>query len=278
MFKVNYAYSGRSVNQDTVHAYASRLGARVSVDEIIASEEKYKDFSSALQLYNTLNDCTDTYIEKDIKVALDVMSGAIRLFGPEYIFSSYNGGKDAAIIMHLFRATMAKHNFDHRTSHRPKFVYFSQPDEFTEVLHEIETAEMDYSLDIFKYENISITKGLEYHIKDMTNDSRPVAFVLGTRKGDPNCGEQEHFTPSSPWMPSFMRVNPILHWDYGKVWYFLRKFNLSYCCLYDNGYTSLGKTTDTIRNPALLLSNGEYSPAYMLADFALERAGRKKNI
>jgi hypothetical protein len=39
------------------------------------------------------------------------------------------------------------------------------------------------------------------------------AFILGTRKGDPNCGDQQAFTPSSAWMPvSFMRVNPILNW------------------------------------------------------------------
>ena len=27
------------------------------------------------------------------------------------------------------------------------------------------------------------------------------AFVLGTRRGDPNCGDQQAFSPSSDWMP-----------------------------------------------------------------------------
>ena len=34
------------------------------------------------------------------------------------------------------------------------------------------------------------------------------AFVLGTRKADPNAGGQQFFEPSSDWMPPFMRVNP----------------------------------------------------------------------
>lgn len=45
----------------------------------------------------------------------------------------------------------------------------------------------------------------------------PLGFVLGTRKGDPNCGNQQAFAPSSDWMPPFMRVNPILDWTYGQV-------------------------------------------------------------
>lgn len=115
-----------------------------------------------------------------------------------------------------------------------------------------------------------------------------VAFVLGTRKGDPNCGEQETFAPSSTWMPvPFMRVNPILNWEYGHVWHFLRTFNLPYCSLYDQGYTSLGKMSQTLPNPALRRktlsthqthdTEGEsFWPAYMLTDWSLERAGRLK--
>ena len=89
-----------------------------------------------------------------------------------------------------------------------------------------------------------------------------------------------------------MRINPILTWEYGHVWHFLRTFNLPYCCLYDQGYTSLGRVTDTRPNPALRrkhvssnlsledLENSNqvlYWPAYMLADWSLERAGRGNN-
>lgn len=88
-----------------------------------------------------------------------------------------------------------------------------------------------------------------------------------------------------------------LNREYGHVWHFLRTFNLSYCSLYDQGYTSLGKKSQTFPNPALLrktpivaIDNSvtgesdsrstatEYWPAYMLSDWTLERAGRANSV
>ena len=108
------------------------------------------------------------------------------------------------------------------------------------------------------------------------------------------------FAPSSSYMPPFLRCNPIIDWDYGDVWEFLRQPDLRgevpYCSLYDRGYTSLGIVVgDTLPCPALLKERegkemtltktmgggagesggGEsYWPAYMLKDWSLERAGR----
>lgn len=109
-----------------------------------------------------------------------------------------------------------------------------------------------------------------------------MAFVLGTRLTDPNAVGQQQFAPSSHYMPPFMRVNPILDWTYGHVWHFLRLFQLSYCSLYDQGYTSLGTVKDTLPCPALAVAGHQasqgglpkYWPAYMLRDWDQERAGR----
>lgn len=59
------------------------------------------------------------------------------------------------------------------------------------------------------------------------------------------------------------------------MWHFLRTFNLPYCSLYEQGYTSLGKRSLTQPNPALRRKQlqlpgdspaGEavYWPAYMV--------------
>jgi len=37
------------------------------------------------------------------------------------------------------------------------------------------------------------------------------------------------------WAP-FMRIHPIIDWNYEQVWTFLKDFDIPYCPLYDQGY------------------------------------------
>jgi len=265
--------------------YAGRapLGAmRVARGEGGAQED-------SLALYDAIVSCKDGYISGKLASAMEILSDALRLYGPEQLFSSYNGGKDAVVIMHLLRAAVAKYSQERGVASKPKFIYFTVKDEFPEVVSHIAETEQRYALDLIRYDS-GIVSGLSQHVASMqTAGLRSPAFVLGTRRGDPNCGNQQAFAPSSSWMTcAFMRVNPILDWDYGHVWHFLRSFSLPYCSLYDAGYTSLGKVSDTRPNPALRKepapssssssssssSEPQYWPAYMLTDWSLERAGR----
>ena len=105
------------------------------------------------------------------------------------------------------------------------------------------------------------------------------AIFLGTRRHDPFSDALGTFSPTDPDWPHYMRVNPILDWYHTDVhvWSMIRECNIPYCCLYDNGYTSLGSTHNTIPNPTFKYEDGsnKYKPAYMLKDGNLERAGRK---
>jgi len=130
-----------------------------------------------------------------------------------------------------------------------------------------------------------VREGWKEGITSLTSKHKPrtFVFVLGTRRTDPNAGPApEKFEPSSSWLgpdAGFMRVNPILDWTYHDVWFFLTHFGLPYCDLYNRGYTSIGETTNTLPNPALLddkmTKEPTYLPAYSLQDGALERQGRE---
>ncbi len=73
-------------------------------------------------------------------------------------------------------------------------------------------------------------------------------------------------------------INPILKWSYKDIWDYLKDLDAvmygtrDYCCLYNNGYTSLGDKLTTNKNILLCqfikVQNGQpeykYAPAYFL--------------
>jgi FAD synthetase len=246
-------------------------------------------FAEAADLYERFSSCDDTYMDQEIKQALKVLDDALRLYGPWSVLCSFNGGKDACVILELVRAAHAKYYMERKgeTPLRPRVVYWDKADEFPEVLQFVKDNVASYDLDMISFgRGVSFGDGLQLLVENNTPDettaaSYPMAFVLGTRSGDPNAGGQGVFAPSSSYMPAFMRVNPVITWNYGQVWQFLRSFHLPYCKLYEQGYTSLGGVEDTLKNPALFVpgeteSEGRYREAWMLSDYELERAGRVK--
>lgn len=80
----------------------------------------------------------------------------------------------------------------------------------------------------------------------------------------------------SSW-PQVMRISPLLDWHYSEIWDYLLYYQVPYCRLYDDGYTSLGSVDNTVKNPYLLYSMDDsetYLPAYKLLDGNTERSGR----
>ena len=214
-----------------------------------------------------------------------MLSQALRLYGDDALVTSFNGGKDAVVVLHLTRAVSAgvaaqaaaQAADGHPARRRRRRACASFTLSSATSLRRwtrSSTSAWGYGLRLVSYDNTPFAEGLQKCIGE--HGSR--AFVLGTRSTDPNAAGQESFAPSSNWMPPFMRVNPILGWGYAEVWEFLRHFSLPYCSLYEVGYTSLGKRSDTAPNPALLKPDGSYAPAWELSEELLERAGRDAKL
>jgi FAD synthetase len=256
-------------------------------------------YSDSLDLYDRFVQCTDAYVAGPIKTALSCLDHAFRLYGPSSVICSFNGGKDAVVILHLVRAAYAAYCKQQQNSDsscitiQPRVIYFDHADEFPEIMSFLHEQVRQLDLDMVCFEQgTKFQDGLKVLVdcncildpKTKLSVKLPLACVLGTRITDPNAAGQQQFAPSSHFMPPFMRVNPVLDWTYGHVWHFLRLFHIPYCCLYDQGYTSLGTTKDTVPCPALAVVGAhnpsntgtlpKFWPAYMLRDWDLERAGR----
>ena len=208
--------------------------------------------ASALELYAHIEAASSPpQLRQPLRQAVDAIQAALRLYGPERLLLSFNGGKDATVLLHLARAVYA-----HAGLGTPRCVYWDDPACFPEVAAFVEDAVQRYSLPLVRY-SCGFTEGL----RDAVDRLGMAAVLLGTRTCDPNGVGADAFQPSSAGWPTFMRVNPLLRWAYHDVWRFLRGFNLPFCELYERGYTSLGNTHNTRPNPALVLPSGAHLPA-----------------
>jgi len=144
---------------------------------------------------------------------------------------------------------------------------------FPEVNHYVDKIVDLYQLNIIKLGNFS--EGLQYIKKNYPNIK---SIFMGTRREDPHGAHLNVFHPTDPGWPEFVRISPVLDWDYHDIWSFILYFKLPYCTMYDDGYTSIGQTHNTIQNPALAYvdidGKEKFYPAYSLKDGTKERDGR----
>lgn len=111
-------------------------------------------------------------------------------------------------------------------------------------------------------------------LKELQQECGVQAIFMGTRSTDPYAPEAPFARTTSGW-PDLMRVCPVLDCDYSTVWDFLRAIGVEYCCLYDEGFTSLGPQSTTVKNTQLVdEARGVVLPAHVLKQPQSERGGR----
>lgn len=200
-----------------------------------------------------------------VKAALDVVEKAIELYGDDLWFS-FNSGKDNTACFFLVASVLYRRRNHKSLNFTMKSVYFEEEDPFDECDEYMDYIKRNFKFDPYcpkNTESLSKHNYMKHQLVDIVNNKGLKAVVMGSRKTDPYCGNLSHFSESSSndgW-PHFIRVSPIIDWDYKEIWQFFNSCNIPYCSLYDKGYTYLGDKHDSVPNPFLRTLNGWYLPA-----------------
>jgi FAD synthetase len=222
-------------------------------------------------------------VQRQTRISLNVVSTALQRYKLSELSVSYNGGKDCLVLLILFLAGLHPANNPAQDKEAEAqiaaatfipSIYALPPDPFDAVEDFVVTSAKAYHLAITKYTTSPPVSTLRSSFEDYLARHADIrAIFVGTRRTDPHGAQLTHFDRTDGGWPDFVRVHPVIDWHYAEIWAFIRHLNLRYCSLYDEGYTSLGGTSDTHPNPKLQ-SDGEYLPAYQLTEDVEERLGR----
>lgn len=205
-----------------------------------------------------------------VQEGIDVCREALAQYGFSNLAISFNGGKDCLVMLYLILAVLEQNNL--LESDIPT-VYIRTDHTFPEVDDFVDECAKRYHLSVD-----SITKPMKPALENYLDNHNDIsAIFVGIRRADPFTKDLKFIQRTDAGWPDFMRIHPVLEWEYDDIWIFLRELEIPYCVLYDQGYTSLGSTTSTVRNPDLKREDGSYQPAYSLTDNTLERVGRMKS-
>ena len=149
---------------------------------------------------------------------MEVVENTLRLYLPSKgtdaaedgrVCISFNGGKDATVVFHLLHYVLHKHKLVSMLGTTIKIIYFDDPHQFPAIEQFIKDSLAALHVQPVTFKS-SFREGVEraietYHLQ---------AVLMGVRRGDPHTEDAEHFHPSTPNYPAFMRVYPALQWDY----------------------------------------------------------------
>ncbi|XP_070557327.1 FAD synthase-like [Ptychodera flava] len=260
-----------SHSEDKLDAAHQELLSKLPSD-IVVNFVKDPISKSAQQVYSLVqSESTDEFTDS-VRNSVTVIEECLDKYNLDEICVGFNGGKDCTALLYLFHAAVKRKHPDY--DGKLQALYIKGSSSFPEVERFIQDCIQRYNLKLFQ-----IQKGMKAALTELQTEQPKIkAILMGTRKTDPYSTKLSAFSMTDPDWPQYMRVNPLLHWDYHHVWQFLRKLFIEYCFLYDKGYTSLGSMDNTKRNPLLQYTDDagkvKYKPAYELEDGNLERHGR----
>ncbi|KAI6112347.1 adenine nucleotide alpha hydrolases-like protein [Pisolithus thermaeus] len=246
-------------------------------------------------------------IGKLVMESLDVIEQSLITYGPERISLSFNGGKDCTVLLHLLTAALARCHpnvLSIAAVYIPIPSPFPELENFITQAAKAYgldlftcTPPSGIPLPVESITPLATTPGAQQSDHDYpwkrsamnlpvgearggegmrralemykSRFPRIQAILIGTRRTDPHGATLTHRNMCDPGWPSFERINPIINWSYSDVWTFLKKLQVPYCALYDQGYTSLGSTYNTFPNPALRIPSTSDASDFFPTSFVL---------
>ncbi|WPH04700.1 putative phosphoadenosine phosphosulfate reductase, rossmann-like alpha/beta/alpha sandwich [Acrodontium crateriforme] len=228
--------------------------------------------------------------QEQTRESLGVIGEALEKYSPSALSLSYNGGKDCLVLLILYLSALHTYATNPSTPNSNRTlppslqsIYIIPPDPFPEVDEFVKRTSEQYHLSLHRSTQ-PMKAAFASYLETQPNIR---AIFVGTRRTDPHGAQLTHFDATDGGWPAFMRVHPVIDWNYPDIWTFIRGVGVEYCILYDLGYTSLGGVGDTLPNPALRrdgeVANGtkkedadSYRPAYELVEDDEERLGRDR--
>eukprot|EP00392_Amoebophrya_sp_AT5.2_P001495 g1497.t1 len=136
-----------------------------------------------------------------LSASLATIADAYRLFGLRRMYCSFNGGKEATLLLYLMMIALEQMRRSGALSEEQfgeLAVHFVSQDEFPEILRFVEETRA-----VHQFRLDRVHTGWRDGIAQLV-DRHPgqlICFALGTRRSDPNAGSNpERFEPSSPWL------------------------------------------------------------------------------
>ncbi|ODV77946.1 adenine nucleotide alpha hydrolases-like protein [Suhomyces tanzawaensis NRRL Y-17324] len=219
-----------------------------------------------------------SHVKTKISDSMEKLAASIDRHGLQEIAISYNGGKDCLVMLILLLATIHQ-KFTKQPSAIPEdykldSIYVNSETLFPQLTQFIQESTQTYHLNPIIIQS-SLKEGFEKYLNEINTNIKTI--VVGVRHLDPYAGNLSFEQTTDHDWPKFLRIHPILNWNYVDIWDFLIGCNLQYCSMYDEGYTSLGGVKNTVPNP-FLKDGDRYLPAYRLTEDAdaRERLGRIK--
>ena len=190
------------------------------------------------------------------------------------VLIAFNGGKDCTVLLHL--VLIASRILPQATG-RLRLLYIrDDPSEtFEEVDVFVEEIKSKYTLEAIEVGGTDMRSALDHVVAE---HPEVCAIFMGTRSTDPNAKWMDYVCKTSAGWPQMNLVAPILGMTYAEVWQVIHELSLEYCSLYSRGYTSIGRKSNTVPNPELMIQlpdgSVEYAHADQLVDDSKERLGR----